>query len=135
MNSDFFHNLVVASIEPMAAIIELFALLILLITVLHALYQLVVLDRLDFSKSLERVGMESGLSVALEFLMVAEILKTISAVSLMKIVEVALLCAVRVFLTLVIHYERSVKERRLEGKSEKADGEKNAPMERIEEER
>lgn len=134
MNSDFFHNLVVASIEPMAAVIELFALLIIFITVLRALYQLVVTDRLDFSKSLERVGMESGLSVALEFLMVAEILKTISAVSIMKIVEVALLCAVRVFLTVVIHYERSAKERRLEGKSEKADRNKKTRKGQSEEE-
>lgn len=108
------HALVVAIIDPTALIIEIFGLLIIIYTIVRALYSLLFVHKLNFTKFEKETIIESGLGTALEILMVAEVMKTLTAVSIMKIAEVGLLILVRVFLSFVIHTERKHKMEEVE---------------------
>lgn len=103
------HSLVVSIIDPTSLVIEIFGLVIIIYTIARALYALIIKHKLNFSTFERETIIESGLGTALEILMVAEVMKTLTAVSIMKIAEVGLLILVRVFLSFVIHIERKHK--------------------------
>lgn len=116
------HEILSGIAVPAIVIVELIGLSFLLIAFIIALYQLIVLDRLNFQQFNVRPELRSGMITALEILMVAEIIKTINSVTVSHVVVVALLVLVRLFManTLEKEIEKHKEEHRLEERLEEA---------------
>lgn len=96
-----------------ALIIELIALAIAIFTILHALYELLVVFKMDFTRFNESETLPAGMITTLETLMVAEILKTVLVTrdaQIYDLITLVILVLVRTFLT--HHLEKSVDKRR-----------------------
>lgn len=99
------HDLLLSLATPMISVIELIGLFFLLVSFAIAIYHLLVVDKLDFQRFNKRPDLRSGMITALEILMVAEIIKTMTSVSIEHVIIVALLVAVRLFMTHVLEQE------------------------------
>ena len=89
----------------MISVIELIGLFFLVVSFVIAIYHLLVVDKLDFQRFNKRPDLRSGMITALEILMVAEIIKTLTSVTIEHVIIVALLVAVRLFMTHVLEQE------------------------------
>lgn len=99
------HDILLEIANPTITVIELIGLLFLIVAFLMAIYHLVVVDKFDFQKFNRRPDLRSGMITALEILMVAEIIKTMTSVTIEHVIIVALLVAVRLFMTHVLEQE------------------------------
>lgn len=99
------HDILLEIANPTITVIELIGLLFLIVAFLMAIYHLVVVDKFDFQKFNKRPDLRSGMITALEILMVAEIIKTLTSVTIEHVIIVALLVAVRLFMTHVLEQE------------------------------
>lgn len=99
------HDILLEIANPTITVIELIGLLFLIVAFLMAIYHLVVVDKFDFQKFNKRPDLRSGMITALEILMVAEIIKTMTSVTIEHVIIVALLVAVRLFMTHVLEQE------------------------------
>ena len=75
------------------------------------LWLLVVKNKFRFNATEKNPILNQGLSVALEILLAAEILKTLVARTASQIVEVGALVLIRILMTILIHWELSEKEK------------------------
>ena len=99
------HDILLEIANPTITVIELIGLLFLIVAFLMAIYHLVVVDKFDFQKFNKRPDLRSVMITALEILMVAEIIKTLTSVTIEHVIIVALLVAVRLFMTHVLEQE------------------------------
>lgn len=107
-----------------AMIIEFLGVIIVIVAVAKGFYQIAVVRKFDFKQAGQDVLVSSGLSTALEILLAAEILKTLIVRSTSQIIEVGALIIIRIFLTLIIHWELIQKERHIDVKQKELDQEK-----------
>lgn len=99
------HDFLLAVATPMISIIEIIGLIFLIVAFLMAIYHLAVVDKFNFQKFNKRPDLRSGMITSLEILMVAEIIKTMTSVTIEHVIIVALLVAVRLFMTHVLEQE------------------------------
>lgn len=114
-------NLMETLIHYVASFIELFGVFLVFITVAKEMY-LVIVEYGIRKKKIERdTTVNEGLARALEVLLGAEILKTIAYRDIRQLTEVGALMLIRVFMTILIHWELShkIREDRRERELEK----------------
>lgn len=105
-------------------IIEFLGVVIVIVAVIRGFYQLAVVRKFNFREAGTDALVSSGLSTALEILLAAEILKTLIVRSTSQIIEVGALIIIRIFLTLIIHWELIQKERHVAVKQKEMNQEK-----------
>ncbi|WP_425538879.1 DUF1622 domain-containing protein [Microaceticoccus formicicus] len=111
-------------IKYAAMIIEFLGVVIVIVAVIRGFYQLAVIRKFNFREAGADALVSSGLSTALEILLAAEILKTLIVRSTSQIIEVGALIIIRIFLTLIIHWELIQKERHVAVKQKEMNQEK-----------
>lgn len=107
----FMHEINATVIPVLSDIIELIGVIIIAVSVLIGLWLLVVKNKFRFNATEKNPILNQGLSVALEILLAAEILKTLVARTASQIVEVGALVLIRILMTILIHWELSEKEK------------------------
>lgn len=103
------HDLLMKFIPLVAAFIEFCGIGVIIISVLKEMYNIFIRYRLNFMDFEKDTTMNHGLATALEILLGAEILKTIAYRDIRQLVEVAALIIIRVFITVLIHWEMNHK--------------------------
>ena len=101
-------------ISHLAEIIEFFGVIIIAVSVLVGVYTLVIKNRLEFDELDKNPIMNQGLTIALEVILAAEILKTLVVRDLIQVMELGALVFIRILITVLIHWELSNKERHME---------------------
>lgn len=91
-------------------IIESIGFLIIIISVIKSFYKLVFQAKFDFVAGHKDMSLSTGLSVALEFFLAAEIIKTITLRDQNELIYIGVLILIRILMTLVIHWELKQKE-------------------------
>src|SRR5699024_1901269 len=104
--NDIFMNILIYS----GIIIESIGFLIIIISVLKSFYKLVFQAKFDFVAGHKDMSLSLGLSVALVFFLVAEIIKTITLRDQSKLLYIGVLILIRILVTFVIHWELKQKE-------------------------
>lgn len=90
--------------------IESIGFIIIVIAVLKSIYKLIFEEKFDFVLSSKDLILNTGLSVALEFFLAAEIIKTITLRDSSELMYIAVLIIIRILITIVIHWELKQKE-------------------------
>ncbi|MGO4988176.1 MAG: DUF1622 domain-containing protein [Gallicola sp.] len=103
------HDFMTGFIPIVAAGIEFCGIMVIVVTVLKEMYNIIVKYKFDFAHTERDATMNLGLANALEILLGAEILKTIAYRDIRQLVEVAALILIRVFMTVLIHWEMNHK--------------------------
>lgn len=103
------HDLLMNFIPVVAAGIEFCGIMVIVVTVLKEMYNIIIRYKFDFTHTERDATMNEGLANALEILLGAEILKTIAYRDIRQLVEVAALILIRVFMTILIHWEMNHK--------------------------
>ncbi|MDO5714348.1 MAG: DUF1622 domain-containing protein [Tissierellia bacterium] len=103
-------------IHYVASFIELCGIFLIIATVIKEMYLIIVEYRFHIKNTDRDTTMNQGLATSLEILLGAEILKTIAYRDIRQLVEVGVLMLIRVFMTVLIHWELShkLKEERRE---------------------
>lgn len=91
-------------------IIEVIGFMIIVISVLKSFYKLAFVTKFDFEKGHKDMSLSTGLSVALEFFLAAEIIKTITLRDQSELLYIGVLILIRILMTVVIHWELKQKE-------------------------
>lgn len=91
-------------------VIETIGFLIIVISVIKSFYKLAFVMKFDFEKSHRDMSLSTGLSVALEFFLAAEIIKTITLRDQAELMYIGVLILIRILMTVVIHWELKQKE-------------------------
>ncbi|MDD7593565.1 MAG: DUF1622 domain-containing protein [Peptoniphilaceae bacterium] len=110
---NLFHSILSQTI----LVVEILAYSIMVVTVARSIYHLVIVHRFDTSWFVAENTLTDGVMVALEFLMVAEVMKTMIAFGLQELLTLGIIIALRVFLSFVL--------RGGHGKVEKGKGERH----------
>lgn len=100
-------------ISNIATIIELCGVIIVVVAVGKGLYSIIFVNHFKFEEVGNDVIINTGLATALEVLLAAEILKTLIVRTPSQIIEVGALVLIRIFITLIIHWELVQKEKNL----------------------
>lgn len=103
------HGILMTIIDYVIAFIEICGIAVIIITVFKEMYNIFIRYKLDFEDTEKDTTMNHGLASALEILLGAEILKTIAYRDVRQLVEVAALILIRVFMTVLIHWEMNHK--------------------------
>lgn len=103
---DIFMKILISS----GLIIEIIGFMIIVISVLKSFYKLAFVAKFDFEKGHKDMSLSTGLSVALEFFLAAEIIKTITLRDQSELLYIGVLILIRILMTLVIHWELKQKE-------------------------
>lgn len=103
---EVFHKILTVS----GFIIEFIGFIIIIISVIKSFYKLAFKNKFDFVISHKDMSLSTGLSVALEFFLAAEIIKTITLRDQSELVYIGVLILIRILMTLVIHWELKQKE-------------------------
>lgn len=90
--------------------IEIIGSMIIIISVFKSFYKLGFVNKFDFEKGHKDMSLSTGLSVALEFFLAAEIIKTITLRDQSELLYIGVLILIRILMTLVIHWELKQKE-------------------------
>ena len=103
-------------IEYVATFIELCGVFIIIVTVLKELYNIIFKYKFQMKDTERDTTVNQGLASALEILLGAEILKTVIYRDMMQLVEVGALILIRVFITILIHWEldHKIKEQEVQ---------------------
>ncbi|MDO5715994.1 MAG: DUF1622 domain-containing protein [Tissierellia bacterium] len=88
-----------------ASFIELCGIFLIIATVIKEMYIIIVKYKFRMKNTERDTTMNQGLASALEILLGAEILKTIAYRDMRQLVEVGVLMLIRVFMTVLIHWE------------------------------
>jgi len=109
----FSHNLhdllfLIATIS--ITIIEFVGLFIIIYGIINELYNIVFKFKFNFLKAHDDTKLNSTLSTALEVLLAAEILKTITVTDYRNLVIIAVLIVLRIAMTLLLVWETDHKE-------------------------
>lgn len=111
-------------VPQVATFIEFLGLTVVIIAVIRSFIDLVVVEKFNFILAEKDLLLNSGLSTALEIFLAAEILRTLVANSLDKLIQVGALVLIRIFIALVIHWESTQKEKHI-AKQEIAEAKKS----------
>lgn len=114
---DSIHNSLFLLIDVVSTFIEIWGVLLVLITVVKEIYKTVAKYKFDMHVVARDEGLNHGLASALEVLLAAEILKTLVARTPQKLIEVAALVVIRIFIALILHWE--MKQKALENAEER----------------
>lgn len=95
--------------EVISLVIEYWGLAIITITMFRAIKNCIKEHRFNFDKIVRDSTINHGLSVALEILLAAEIIKTITAGTIDGLIKIILLVVIRVSITLVLVFEEKHK--------------------------
>lgn len=106
---DGFHHIFVKFVPPVAGIIEILGLIIIILSVVKSVGKLIFVEKLNFELAEKDTVLNSGLSTALEFFLAAEVLGTLIADSYDKLIQLAALIVIRVFIAFIIHWEMKQK--------------------------
>ncbi|MBY0584697.1 DUF1622 domain-containing protein [Murdochiella sp. Marseille-P8839] len=90
--------------------VEVLAYLVIVLSLLHCLYEMIVVDRGNIHRFHDHDTLPDGVAAALEFLMAAEVLKTMIAFDLNDMLMLTLLIVLRVFLSYVLQRRRTGKK-------------------------
>lgn len=101
-------------IENLAEVIEFFGVIIIAVSVLVGVYILVIKNKLNFNAIDKNPIMNHGLTIALEIILAAEILKTLIVREVEQVLELGALVFIRILITVLIHWELSNKEKNME---------------------
>ncbi|MDO5726108.1 MAG: DUF1622 domain-containing protein [Tissierellia bacterium] len=103
-------------IPYVAGFIELCGIFLIIATVIKEMYLIIFKYKFRIKNTERDTTMNQGLASALEILLGAEILKTIAYRDMRQLIEVGALMLIRVFMTVLIHWELShkLKEERRE---------------------
>lgn len=115
--SEMLHTIILM----VAMLIELCGVLIVVVTVGKEMYRIVFIYRFDFEKTEQDMTINNGFANALEVLLAAEILKTLTIRTTSQLIEVAALVAIRIFLNVIIHWEINLKKKHTEAIQEEKD--------------
>lgn len=100
---NLFHNVLTYTI----LLVEILAYCIMVVTVVRSVYHLMIVHRFDTSEFAANKTLTDGVMVALEFLMVAEVMKTMIAFELQELVTLGVIILLRVFLSHVLRSEQA----------------------------
>lgn len=89
--------------------IELWGVLVVLITVIKEIYKTVFVYRMQLSSVVRDETLNHGLANALEILLAAEILKTLIVRTPSQLLEIGALVFIRIFITFILHWEMKHK--------------------------
>lgn len=111
-------NVIIETIEKIvymgsqliASIIELVGVSIIVYTFIKGLFQFVSVDKGNFHVMIKDAIINHGLSVALEFLLTAEVLKTVYTTTIEGLIKVIVLVVVRIFIGFVLQIENKHKD-------------------------
>ncbi len=92
-------------IEISSLIIEIWGILLIVISVLKEIYKSVFKYKFDTKEISTDSSLNYGLASALEILLAAEILQTLIAENFQSLLQVGLLVILRVFMAIIIHWE------------------------------
>lgn len=90
--------------------VELIAYVVIATSLVRCLYEVIVVDRCNIRKFHDHETLPDGVAAALEFLMAAEVLKTMVAFQLKDMLLLSMLIALRVFLSYVLRRRRLEKK-------------------------
>ncbi len=88
-----------------AMAIEICGILVIIMTVAKEMYTIIFRNRFKLINNVRDTTMNQGLASALEILLGAEILKTIIYRDMRQLIEVGVLMLIRIFMTVLIHWE------------------------------
>lgn len=92
-------------VEGLALVIEIIGVFLISYTILKAFIDLIFRYKLNVKEASTDSFINSGLSNALEYLLAAEILKTLVVADKENLIILVVLIVIRVFIGLVLHYE------------------------------
>ncbi len=107
------HDLFVKVVENVATIIEFMGLFVVIYAVGKSFLKLIFVEKFDFLLAQKDLILNGGLSTALEIFLAAEILKTLTADSFTKLIQVGGLVIIRIAIALLVHWEGEQKEKLL----------------------
>lgn len=107
------HELFVSVVEFVATIIEFMGLFVVIYAVGRSFWDLIFVEKFDFLLAQKDLILNGGLSTALEIFLAAEILKTLTADSFTKLIQVGGLVVIRIAIALLVHWEGEQKEKLL----------------------
>lgn len=107
MSHDFFFHI----IDEIALVIELVGVIMIVVAVMKEVYNIAIVHKFNFEETGEDLTINYGLSNALEVLLSAEILKTITFENTTQLIQLAALVFIRVFITVTIHWELENKKK------------------------
>ena len=106
---EIIEKLVCLGSQLIASIIELFGVVIIVYTFIKGMVQFVSIDKGNFHIMIKDAIINHGLSVALEFLLTAEVLKTVYTTTTEGLIKVIVLVVVRIFIGFVLQIENKHK--------------------------
>ncbi|MDD7306751.1 MAG: DUF1622 domain-containing protein [Peptoniphilaceae bacterium] len=104
------HDIFMKILSLTGFVIESIGFIIIVISVLKSFYKIAFITKFDFEESHKDVSLSTGLSVALEFFLAAEIIKTITLRDQSELVYIGVLILIRILMTVVINWELKQKE-------------------------
>lgn len=107
-------NLFIKIVPLVATAIEFLGMMVVVIAVLRSFLDLILIEKFNFILAEKDLLLNSGLSTALEIFLAAEILRTLVANSIDKLIHVGALVVIRIFIAVVIHWESTQKEKNIE---------------------
>ncbi|HHU52803.1 MAG TPA: DUF1622 domain-containing protein [Clostridiaceae bacterium] len=93
-------------VPPIAAGLELIAVIITVVGAVKGLFQFIQ-GGLKFDNKEARLTLANCLALSLQFMLIAEILKTIIVQNLKSFILLAVVAALRIIVTFVVHWEAS----------------------------
>ncbi|MDO5047033.1 MAG: DUF1622 domain-containing protein [Anaerococcus sp.] len=105
------HEIFFSILAYVGLFIEMIGFGIIVVSVIKSFYKLAFEMKFDLVKSHKDISLSTGLSVALEFFLAAEIIKTITLRDQSELIYIGVLIMIRILMTLVIHWELKQKER------------------------
>lgn len=99
----------VTIVQSVATIIEFIGLIVIVIAVGRTVYNLIFLEKFNFELAEKDTILNSGLTTALEIFLAGEILMTLVADNLEKLMHVGMLVLIRIVIAVIIHWESSLK--------------------------
>ncbi len=112
-------------IKYTAMFIELWGVLLILFAVFQELYKAIFKFNLNLNKIIKDQALNQGLAVALEFLLAAEILKTLIVRNYSQIIEVGALVIIRILIAVMLHWELKQKRESFELENKMIKNDKN----------
>ncbi|MDO5734638.1 MAG: DUF1622 domain-containing protein [Eubacteriales bacterium] len=98
-------EVIILLIKYVARFIEICGIFVILSTVVREMYKIVFRYRFKIANTERDTSLNQGLASALEILLGAEILNTIVYRNIRQLAEVAALIIIRIFMTVLIHWE------------------------------
>lgn len=118
----------------LSEVIEFIGVVIIAVAIGVGVYNLVIKNKFKFDSLEKNPVLNQGLSVALEIILAAEILKTLMVRTPSQILELGALIFIRLLMTVILHWELNEKEKTLrleEIKSEKQGKENERKIEEL----